>query len=184
MNEQDRFDDPIDGLVRQFLESEERRVDTDALLKGARSSTVEGLMDELSQRRARRRIVRLAPHILAAAAVLLAAVALLLGVLRGPEGAPTRRAARLAPGPTGLQAAIQPELVSALRREVEAALRGARSSGEAAVSAGAAPLMELDQANRRLPRFIDEAESAVDRFLGMAGLRPENSQKENTQWEQ
>lgn len=181
MNEQDRFDDPIDRLVRQYLQAEERRVDTDALLEGAWNSAVEGLMGELSRRRARRRTVRLAPLILAAAAVLLVAVALLVGVLQKPDGGPIPQPGRLALLPTDWQAAMQAELVVALRREVEAALQGARSSGEAAVSAGAAPLMELAEANRRLPELINEAGHAVGRFLGIAGLRPENSQKENAQ---
>ena len=78
MNEQDSFDDPIDRLVRQYLQAEERRVDTDALLEGAWNSAVEGLMEELSRRRARRRIVRLAPRILAAAAVLLVAATFII----------------------------------------------------------------------------------------------------------
>jgi hypothetical protein len=171
MNEQERYDDSIDRLVGQYLQSEEQEVDVEAILEG------------LGERRARRRIVRLAPRILAAAAVLLVVIALLAGVLRKPDVAPAPQPRGLTSLPMDLQEALQAELVTALRREVEAALRGARSSGEAVVSAGAAPLIKLAEANRRLPVLIDEAGAAVDRFLGMESPSADETQEENTQWE-
>jgi hypothetical protein len=168
MNEQDRPDDAIDRLVRRFLESEEARVDADALMEG------------LERRRSRRRLVRLSLRLCAAAAAVLIAVALL--VHRNAPTAPRPAPRQMAAYQPGWQETLQEELVSALRKEVEAALRGARSSGVAAVNAGAAPLMEVAQANRRLPGLIDEAGSAVDRFLQSTNPRPDQTQKEDPQW--
>ncbi len=155
MNEHDRTDDPIDGLVRSYLESEQATVDTDAL------------MDGLRRRRAHRRVVRLSVRLCAAAAVLLIVIAVLTH-RREPEKPPA------AVQPQSI-AALPADLLSAMRQELEAALRGAASSGAAAVSAGKAPLVEVAQAGRLLPDAVDRTDSAVDRFLESTSSRSDHN---------
>lgn len=161
MNDHDRTGDPIDGLVRQFLESEGTRVDTDALMAGLR------------RRRARRRVVRLSVRLCAAAALLLVVVGILSHAGR-PEQQP--------PAAPRSVAALPADLLAAVRLEVEAALRGAASSGAAVVSAGRAPLTEMAQANRLLPDLVGQAGSAMDRFLESTNPRSDQPQKEDPQW--
>ncbi len=155
MNEHDRMDDPVDGLVRSYLDSEQATVDTDALMDGIR------------RRRARRRVVRLSFRLCAAAATLLVVV----GVLSHPGG-PLKPPASSQPPSI---AALPADLLAAVRQELEAALRGAASSGAAAVSAGKAPLVEVAQAGRLLPDAVDRTDGAVDRFLESTSPRSDHN---------
>lgn len=166
MNEED----PIDGLVGQFLRSGEGQVDTDALVDGIR------------RRRFRRRVVRLGAALSAAAALVLLVAGVLLQ--RGAPAAQQQahRAAQVAALP-GLDGAAQAELVAAVRSEVEAALRGAQSSGQAALNAGAAPLVEVAQANRYVPDVVDRVGGAVAGFLESAQPGPNQTRKETPQWQ-
>ncbi len=161
MNEQDRTNEPVDGLVRRFLESEEAQVDTDALMTG------------LLRRRARRRVVRLSVRLCAAAAALLIVVGVLSHHGKPPQQPPA--------APQSV-AALPAALLAAVRLEVEAALRGAASSGAAVVSAGRVPLTEVAQANRLLPNLVGQAGSAVDRFLESTNPRSDQTQEEDPQW--
>lgn len=170
MNEQDRFDDAddaVDRLVARSLESEQAQVDLGALMAG------------LGRRRARRRIVRLSVRLCAAAAVVLIAVGLLVNHRTVPV---PRTAERPASGDGQAALALQADLVASLRGEVEAALRGARSSGAAAVSAGTAPLMEVAAVNQGLPDLIDKADSALDRLFGTPNPHSDQDREENPQW--
>jgi len=164
MNEQDRqdkLDDAVDRLVARCLESDGAQVDLGALMAG------------LARRRARRRIVQLSMRLCAAAAVVLIGVGVLIN---------HRSVQRPASGDGQAALAVQADLVAALRGEVEAALRGARSSGAVAVSAGAAPLTEVAAAGQGLPDLIDKADSALDRLFGTTNPHSDQDQEENPQW--
>jgi hypothetical protein len=162
--------DPIDGLLRQFLQSEEGQVDAGALAEGVR------------RRRLRRRVVRLGAALSAAAALVLIVAGVLLHGGTPPASPPARSAAMMVALP-GLDNAAQAELVAAVRSEVEAALRGARSSGQAVLSAGAVPLVEVAQANRYLPDVVDRVGGAVESFLESTQPGPNQTQKEDPQWQ-
>ena len=172
MTGQDRSDEAVDRLVRQYLASEEGQVHADALIAS------------LERRSARRQVVRLYVRVSAAAATVLIALGLLVTQMAAPP------ALRVRPVPADGQAALaqQAELVAALRGEVEAAVRDARSSGAAAVSAGAAALTEVASASaevsQALPELIDRADSALDRFLKKMDPHSgsDKDKEENSQW--
>ncbi|MFO7956930.1 MAG: hypothetical protein R6X33_07495 [Candidatus Brocadiia bacterium] len=147
MRDDTRKSDPMDGLVRRYLRSEEERVDGEAFLR------------RLKERREREeKVVRFPVRaLLAAAALLLVAAGGLIALLRSPGTPPP-------PGANGDLLALE-RCGEAVRTELRAAFEGARGVGAAALSAGREPLEELARARVPLPRWPRSAESALRRFV-------------------
>jgi len=139
--------DPIDRLVRQFLESQEALVDAKAFLA------------RLNKRRRRMRLLRrLVWPALASAAALLIAAGVFLAL--------ARRTDRVVPPDVRLPTAAAREWETPLREQIQAALRGARDVGEAALSAGETPLLQLAQSE--LPALPDQMEVLLHDMLSSA----------------
>ena len=146
MNEKTRNTDPLDGLVRRYLRSEQERVDVEAFLR------------RLKARRGVRRWITPLPTTLAAAAVLLLGATAALVLWRAaPTSAPAEEASAEAP--------LLEDYSEAARAELRAALEGARGVGWATVSAGRVPLEELSRTRPRMADLTASAEAALRRLM-------------------